>query len=262
MRIGVMIFINETYKRLLLLWDYKFNMVTQIVMLGFVFVGITLFMSEGQIDQVQIAPVLLGYLVWFYALSAISDMSWGIREETQTGTLEQMYMSPVSPNVLLMGRAFATLINTTIMVVIIAGVLITLFQVSMPMRWAGIPVFLLTMIGLYGFGFMIGGATLIFKQVEALANMAQNMLLFLNGAFLPVERMPDWLAGFAKTLPTTQGIIVLRKVILDGQSLASAWNDGSLVSLVVNSSIYFVGGWLVFRWCERVARQRGALGQY
>ena len=52
-------------------------------------------------------------------------------------------------------------------------------------------------------------------------------------------------AGIAKTLPSTQGIIVLRRVILDGQSLVAVWQDGSLGWLILHSALYFVGGLLI-----------------
>jgi ABC-2 type transport system permease protein len=262
MQLTAMIFANETQKRLMLLWAYKFNFFTQMAMFAFIFLGISFFISGGAPTQEQLGPALLGYLVWFYALAAIGDMSWGIREETQTGTMEQMYMSPLPTGVLLLGRSAASLIVSTLMVAVTAVVLMLMLQVALPMRWAGVPVFLLTLIGLYGFSFMLAGATLVFKQVEALANALQNALLFLNGAFLPVDRLPGWLEAFAHTLPTTQGIIVLRQVVLDGATLAELWQEGSLVWLTVHSAFYFVAGWFVFAWCEKKARQNGALGQY
>ncbi len=69
-------------------------------------------------------------------------------------------------------------------------------------------------------------------------------------------------AGIAKTLPSTQGIIVLRRVILDGQSLAAVWQDGSLGWLILHSVLYFGGGLLIFRLWEQIAKRRGSLGQY
>jgi len=77
-----------------------------------------------------------------------------------------------------------------------------------------------------------------------------------------VDAMPTWLAAIARTLPSTQGIIVLRKILLDGRSLTSTWQDRSLVWLLVNSAIYFAVGWIVFATCERVAKRQGSLGQY
>lgn len=254
--------LNEIQKRMILLWGYKFNFFTQMFMVSFIFVGISFFMAGGQPDPELLASGLVGYLIWFFALAAISDMSWGIREEAQTGTLEQMYMSPLPTGVLMLGRSVASLFISILMVGFSALVLVLVLGIPLPLSWAVLPVFLLTMAGLYGFAFILGGATLVFKQVEALANLLQNALLFLNGALLPVDRLPGWMEAFAKTLPTTQGIIVLRRVILDGQSLAQCWQDGSLVGLVINSTVYFVVGWYFFRWCENRARQMGALGQY
>lgn len=256
------VILNEIQKRMILLWAYKFNLFTQMFMVGFIFVGISFFMAGGQPDPDLLASGLVGYLVWFFALAAISDMSWGIREETQTGTLEQMYMSPLPTGVLMLGRSIASLVISILMVGVSAIVLVLLLDISLPVTWSALPVFLLTMAGLYGFAFILGGAALVFKQVEALANLMQNALLFLNGALLPVDRLPGWMEAFAKTLPTTQGIIVLRQVILEGQTLAQVWRDGSLVGLVINSTVYFVVGWFFFRWCENRARQLGVLGQY
>ena len=102
-----------------------------------------------------------------------------------------------------------------------------------PLRWQGLPVLAVTLVGVFGFGFVVAGAMLVLKQVHSFANLLQNVLLFLNGTMLPVDAMPGWMAGIARTLPTTQGVIVLRKVVLEGHSLASTWRDGSLVWLVV-----------------------------
>jgi ABC-2 type transport system permease protein len=77
-----------------------------------------------------------------------------------------------------------------------------------------------------------------------------------------VDRLPAWLQTAAKLLPSTQGIIVLRSVILDGKPLGAVWADGSLVLLALHSLVFFVAGWLVYRLCEAVAKRRGALGQY
>ena len=256
------ILLNETHKGLLLSWSYKFNLLTMMLTMGFIFIGIVFFMGRGDLDRAAIPSALLGYLMWFYALTAISNMSWDLREEAQTGTLEQRYLSPAPTGLIQLGRSFSNLITTTIIVGLFTLVLVLLLGVELPLRLAAIPVFILTMMGLYGFGFLIGGATLIFKQVESLANLVQNMLLFLNGAFRPVDRLPTWLAVIAYTLPTTQGIIVMRKVVLEGESLLAVWADGSLVWLLLHSVAYFVVGWVVFDFCERKARRDGLLGQY
>lgn len=137
-----------------------------------------------------------------------------------------------------------------------------LLGIRIPLRWQGIPLLVLTLIGVMGFGYLVAGATLIFKQSESLANLVENVLLFINGTMVPVDAMPSWLVRIARTLPSTQGIVLLRRAVLDGQSLASSWQDGSLIWLIAHSAIYVTAGWLAFGFCERMAKQQGSLGQY
>jgi ABC-2 type transport system permease protein len=77
-----------------------------------------------------------------------------------------------------------------------------------------------------------------------------------------VDRLPDGVELAAKALPTTQGIIVLRDVMLEGRSLNAVWSDGSLAFLLVHSVLFLVVGWVAFKYAEGVARKRGTLGQY
>ena len=87
-------------------------------------------------------------------------------------------------------------------------------------------------------------------------------MLFLTGSMLPVDRLPEWLEAAARALPTTQGIVVTRLVVLDGRSLGDVWSDGSLVSLVIHSALLLLVGLAVFIYLEGVAKTRGTLGQY
>ena len=256
------IVLNEMIKGLLIQWSYRFNLITDSIMLAFVFIGLTFFAGNGSLDPARLASTLLGYIAWFYATVAISEMAHELREEAQSGTLEQWYMSLAPAGVVQIGRTLSKFIFTTVIISIISIALILVFGIHIPLRWTGLPVFGLMLIGVYGFGFIVGGATLLFKQVGSLANMVQNMILFLNGAFLPIDRFPNWLEAIAQTLPTTQGIIVLRRVVLDDQRLLDVWLDGSLVWLLIHSGIYFAVGWIVFSICERQAKKRGLLGQY
>lgn len=255
-------FLGEVRKGLLISWTYRANTFVSLFTIGFVFLGIGFLMGDGQIDRTELGSMFMGYLAWFYALGAIGDLSWGIRGEITAGTLEQMSMSTSPIGVVLLGRSFANLMISTAQILVQSLVMSWLIGSRLPMTWTGVPVLIVTLAGVYGFGFILAGATLIFKQVESFSNLFQNILLFMNGTMLPVASMPAWLAAVSYTLPSTQGVVVLRRVVLDGQSLGAAWQDGSLVWLIVHSAVYFAVGWAVFTWCERVAKERGSLGQY
>ncbi len=255
--------LNEFHKEVLIIWSYKFNLLlAQVFILGIIFVGAGFVIGNGQLNPQQLAPFLLGYLIWLLARILIYYTYESFTTETQSGTLEQMYMSPAPSELIVLMRMFAALLAPLIVALLTGAGLMLLLNIRFPLRWEGLPVIALTMVGIFGFGLMLGGAILIFKQISALADLVQNALLFLSGSLVPVSRFPGWLAIIAKAMPTTQGIIVLRQVVLGGQPLVSAWADGSLIWLCINSALYLLGGWLIFKWCERTAKQRGSLGQY
>jgi len=253
---------GEIRKSLLVAWTYRMNTLTEMVMLGLVFMGIGFMMTNGSLDPQELAPTLLGYISWMYAMMAIGNMAYGVRGEMNAGTLEQMAMSPAPMGVVLLGRVIANLLVCTVQVLLMSAVMGLLIGIRIPINAAGILILLLTLLGILGFGYLVAGAVLVFRQIESLANLIQYVLLFLNGSLLPVEQMPPWLITVAHIFPSTQGIIVLRRVILDGQSLSSTWQDGSLPWLIAHSGLFLLAGWIFFVVCERSAKRQGSLGQY
>ncbi|HRF99198.1 MAG TPA: ABC transporter permease, partial [Aggregatilineales bacterium] len=163
--------LNETRKGLIILWDYKFSLLIQLLGIGMIFIGIMFFVGQGELEQAALASSMLGFIITFYAMETLSNMSYALTAEAQAGTLEQIYMSPAPSSLVVLGRSFSSLISATIQLVIIATLLLLLFQISLPFRWEIIPILFITMLGLLGFGYLIGGMTLIFKQVGPFANI-------------------------------------------------------------------------------------------
>jgi ABC-2 type transport system permease protein len=253
---------GEVRKSLLTAWTYRMNTLAALLTMSLVFVAIGFMMTGGSLDPQELAPTFLGFITWMYAMMAIGNVAYGVRGEMSAGTLEQMAMSPAPLGVMVLGRVIANLLVTTVQVVLVSIGLRALVGISAPMNAAGVLILLLTLLGILGFGFLIAGAVLVWKQVESLANLVQNTLLFLNGSLLPVDRFPPWLTALSHVFPSTQGIIVLRRVVLGGQSLASVWGDGSLPWLIAHSALFLLAGCFVFFVCERTAKRQGSLGQY
>lgn len=256
------IMFNEIYRRFLLVWSYRFNLLMQLLMIALIFLGAAFFLGHGQIDPQQAPSMLLGYGVWCYARITLLEGTFFLSVEAQSGTLEQMYMSPVSASFLLVGRMLAMLISTTIVLIVPVGILALLLHVSIPFHWLALPVLLIALAGLFGLSMILSGAVLVFKQVDNLADLLQNALLFLAGTLVPLSSFPRWLAIISQMFPLSQGIVVLREVSFGDQSLATIWANGSLPWLLVQTVLYVCVGWATFKICERVAMHKGLLGQY
>lgn len=262
MALNLLILLNEIHKGLLHVRRYKLNLLAQLAMFSLLFIGIGFLMGGGHMDVSRLPSMLIGFVMWYYAFMVIVNMSSSLAMEAQTGTLEQTYMSPAPPELILLGRVLATFASATVLVLIMVGGLMLQLRIPLSISWRALPIFALTLVGVFGFGFIIGGATLAFKRVETFANLIQNMLLFLNGTLLPIDRFPDWMAAVARTLPTTEGIVLLRAVTFEGRDLKVFWLSGSLIWLAVHSFLYLIAGWLIFKWCERYSKQHGTLGHY
>ena len=110
---------NEVRKGLIITWNYRANSVMELLTLVFVFVFISYFAGGGEIDSEMLPGSLLGFLVWYYAAFAISGMSGSLTDEASTGTLEQLYMSPVPTWLVFVGKVIATFMSGTALVAIV-----------------------------------------------------------------------------------------------------------------------------------------------
>src|SRR5258708_877536 len=254
--------LNEARKGFLILWAYRINILISMIAISITFIGIGFLLGDGTLEPQLLASALLGYVIWYYVLLLTGDMGENLVAEAAAGSLEQMFISPVPISLILIGRTLANLISSTIQILLVAGVIIVLMKIPLQWHWEALPVIAITMLGLFGFGFMLGGTVLLFKQAHSVASLTNNVLIFLNGALVPINKFPDWLAFIAKLLPSTLGIVVIRSVLLDGKSLMDVWQDGSLPLLIIHSSVYIVCGWAVLQLCMRAAKRQGTLGQY
>jgi ABC-2 type transport system permease protein len=256
----------EAIKGVLLILGYRFANVGFLGSFVLLFVGSGMLIGNGRIDPDAMQSPLLGYMVWFFGMKAVDHMAFMIQDEASTGTLEQMYMSPAPLLVIMIGRSIGTILVAAVQaaIVAVAIVLIVRLPVTIDLRAivVGAPIFALTMVGLFGFGFVVAGLSLVFKRTGTVMNMLQTALLYFSGVLLPLERLPEGLAAVARTLPSTQGIVVMRQVVFDGLALPQVWADGSLPWLIVHSALYFTLGWIFYAWCESIAKRQGSLGQY
>ena len=256
----------EAVKGVLLILAYRFSNVAYLGTFVFAFIGIGFLMGNGRLQAGTMESPLLGFMIWFFGMKAVEGMQFLLSEEARAGTLEQMYMTPAPMALVMLGRSVGMLVVSAVQASIVGAAIVLLLR--MPVAFdpavvlSAIPSFVLTMIGLFGFGYLVAGLTIVFKQIGTLVNMLQNMLLFFGGVLLPVDVLPPAVAAFARTLPTTQGIVVLRRVVFGGQSLADVWASGDLPWLIVHSALYFALGWVFYARCEEVAKRQGSLGQY
>jgi ABC-2 type transport system permease protein len=253
---------NEVTKGLIDLWRGKIASLLELILFGLFFAGITFAVGRGTFHREQVAPLLVGFVGYIFFHMQTNRLFWGLLGEMQSGTLEQMYLSPLPSWLLTIGLQVASIVEAAISALLLYVFIDLVVQVTVPLRWAAVLPLVLLVLSSVGYSLILGGLTLLFKRLEVLKELFQIVVLIFGGVLVPLERMPGWMATIARFLPLTPGVEVLRKTLLDQVSLGTLADDGTLLWLVGSAAAYLALGIVIFRWCERIARRRGTLGQY
>ncbi|MBE3519138.1 MAG: hypothetical protein IMW97_02420 [Firmicutes bacterium] len=238
---------------------YWFNMLSGVITLYIIF--LMLFMGTKAIGAgafnlgETLEGLFTGYVVWMIVLMGFQDLAWGITNEAQTGTLEQLYLSPVGYKWIgVFMQSCNMLLNLVLMAVIVilmalmTGQSVHLDVVSL------VPLFIAAYLQANGLGFALAGLALIYKRISAFFQVVQFAVIGL--LVLPWNRFP-----WAKYLPFTMARHLLQQVMMNGVRL---WQFplSHIGILLLVTAVSLGLGLALFSLAETKARARGLLGQY
>jgi ABC-2 type transport system permease protein len=206
--------------------------------------------------------LFLGWAAYMW----ISMILWGpgtaLREEQVRGSLEALFMTPVSRLVILFGPVVSQLVWALWMFAVVGGALTLLFGLAISPLAAlrAIGVVLVAVPALYGLGALFAAVVLRFGEVGALVQVVRGLFTVFCGMTFPIVILPEWARAVALALPPTYLIDELRSVLLTGSNLASlAPGLVMLLALGIGLSGFAI---VAFRRTERFARRGGSLAQY
>lgn len=218
------------------------------------FAGIQL-IGDPSAQDINTQYAIVNYIFWFLAMMVMNNIGWEITNEAMRGTLEQLCMSPMGIWRIMVTR----LISSTVLnfIVIVALLYVSMLTTG---QWLNIdvltilPILMLTLISMFGVGFMIAGISIVLKQVQAFLQILQFILAGLT--FIPLSVAPLF-----AYLPFVKGVDLVRNVMIDGVTISQiGW--GSFLILGFNAIFYFVLGLIIFFFCERIAMNKGLLAHY
>lgn len=216
--------------------------------------------AQWATDQTEKA---LGFVVGIFAFGVVGMFSQGLQGMARTGELEQVCMSPHGLITNFLARSFVnsivSIVTWTIMLVFVSMTL------NSDLHADPFPVFillLLTYLNLIGFGFMVGGLTLVFKQIGQ-----ATMLVRMGMIAIAFAANPDWyqypavIMGVAHIIPITDASICLKLVLIEGLGVG-IFAQPSFFFLLVNVVLWTTLGILCFKYMENWSRDKGTLGAY
>ncbi|HHY47591.1 MAG TPA: ABC transporter permease [Firmicutes bacterium] len=204
---------------------------------------------------------LVGFVALFAALVGLQGPSRVVRDEADLGTLEQLCMGRFSLHEIIITRVLA---DTLRLIPILLFVLILAARISgtpvfVPLHQVSV-MFLLTGVGMLGWGLMVASLVLLVKRMGFLTNLISLAMLPL--VFLPAESLPGPVAILASTIPFRWSMMIFQRIARGRLLGPGVTGTGEIIWLVGTSLVSTAAGILVFKAADRSARMRGLLGKY
>lgn len=178
---------------------------------------------------------------------AIFSVAFGLVIEKQRGVLRRVMATPMPPIRFLAGHVLMRLVLATVQVMILIGVAVLLFKVTVV--GSLFDVLALTTLGsimFLTFGFALAGWATTDNQVAPVAQLVTLPQLFLSGVFFPRESAPEFLRPVTDVLPLTFLNEALREVSAQGATLVDV--RGDILGMIVWSVIGFAVALRLFRF--------------
>lgn len=173
-----------------------------------------------------------GLMVFLCQMMATMLTANAIVREKELGTLEQLFMTPVRPGELMIGKLTPYLALSFVQFLTISLLMRVVFQVPIAGSY---PLLLLInvpfVIAALGIGLLISAASNTREEAGQKVMGSVLPAVFLSGYIFPIESMPAVLRPISNLIPTTWMIDAARGVILRGAGWQELWLNAAVLSV-------------------------------
>jgi ABC-2 type transport system permease protein len=162
------------------------------------------FVAPGVMAMVTVMAVMMG-------------LAGSVAREKETGTLDGLLVAPIARGSIVMGKTFAQTVRGLAQGAMVLAIAMIFFGVRVYGNFALLVVMLI--LGIFSF---VGLGILISAMVEEQETAMTIMMtvtfpmLFLSGAFFPLQQMPGFMQAISKVVPLTYVVEGLRQVMVLG----------------------------------------------
>jgi ABC-2 type transport system permease protein len=156
----------------------------------------------------------------------------GIVREKESGTIEQMMVTPIRPAEMIVAKMFPTLALG--LFALIPSLLVAAWF-GVPMRGSLLLFFLLSAVFLVssmGIGILVATFAETLQQALLISFFALFPIMFLSGTLVPVESMPVGLQYLAEESPLRHYMDAVLGIFLKGVGIDLLWNRLTAIALI------------------------------
>jgi ABC-2 type transport system permease protein len=214
--------------------------------------------------------IFLGNAFYNYVFAIMNGVSWAVIDDREHyRTLKYMYIAPINIPTYLLGRGVAGFLTASLAVIITIAAGVLFLKLSFDLARVDWLLFLASMvigvIMLALMGLVLGSISLLIARHSGfIAESVSGVLFIFSGAIYPLDVLPVWLQPLGFAMPITYWLELIRRALIGDvaqvfPTLARFSNLELLGILVALSLVFGVASIFVFRYCDRLARERGLI---
>ncbi len=191
---------------------------------------------------------LPGVISAFIMTNGIIAVTTNTTEFKRRGIIKRLSITPLGKMEWILGNVLSqTLLNLMLTgIIIVVGWLVFSVQ-AIPDIYSIILIFLGSIL-FSGMGMLLSGLIKDVEAASAIGNAIAFPMMFLSGAYWPVEVMPDYMQAIAKVLPLTYFSEGLRSAMIYKYTEGIITNT---IIVAVLAVIFIILGSLMTRWKEK-----------
>ena len=159
---------------------------------------------------------------WLYlyviAVTGLMALPLVLAEYREQKILKRFMATPIQPQDILLSQLIVNTLTTLLGILL----LIVFGRVIYDLQFFGrvleaLAAFLLILMSIFAIGLFIGGVTPNGRTAIVISYIVYFPMLFLSGATMPMEMMPQSIINISKLLPLTYGVTLLKGIWLGGR---------------------------------------------
>lgn len=253
-------------KEFIVLTRYKLNFVLsflQVFLIMFIFTGAALVLAPPDKADYSVGLMFYSFVLFMFLSTALWDIGNSLREEQYQGTLESLFMTPISYTSTLISRIFSNMLWTSLNVMW-AFIFMSVVFGKLPLvnLTLGLVVLFLSLFVCFGFSFGFASLALRYKEsMNVLTNFLQFVLMIFCAMFFPFSALPDIILFVSRLIPLSYCVDLFRSTMIGVSPELLPFELEFAVVLGFAIVLPLAGIWFFQRTVKK-AKQVGNLAEY